>query len=124
MILKQAEHYLDEEKRMAIAKKFIHGSVKNMLAVLKYYNNREKDLDRQITAISDLAEKIDEMDEINKLMAIEGNIREIYYGSFDIIVDDEYFEFGKEQNNHRKSNEFFDQLWKQHTLYDCFKRDI
>jgi len=28
MILKQAEHYLDEEKRMAIAKKFIHGSVK------------------------------------------------------------------------------------------------
>jgi len=34
-------------------------------------------LDRQITAISDLAEKIDEMDEINKLMAIEGNIREI-----------------------------------------------
>jgi len=49
MILKQAEHYLDEEKRMAIAKKFIHGSVKNMLAVLKYYNNREKDLDRQIT---------------------------------------------------------------------------
>jgi len=35
MILKQAEHYLDEEKRMAIAKKFIHGSVKNMLAVFK-----------------------------------------------------------------------------------------
>jgi len=57
MILKQAEHYLDEEKRMAIAKKFIHGSVKNMLAVLKYYNNREKDLDRQITAISDLQKK-------------------------------------------------------------------
>jgi len=121
MILKQAEHYLDEEKRMAIAKKFIHGSVKNMLAVLKYYNNREKDLDRQITAISDLAEKIDEMDEINKLMAIEGNIREIYYGSFDIIVDDEYFEFGKrtKQPPKNRMNSLIS-FGNSILLYDCF----
>ncbi|GAE87584.1 type I-B CRISPR-associated endonuclease Cas1b [Acetivibrio straminisolvens] len=95
MILKQAEHYLDEKKRMAIAKKFIHGSVKNMLAVLKYYNNREKDLNGQITAINDLAEKVDGMNGISNLMAIEGNIREIYYSSFDVIVNDEYFEFDR-----------------------------
>ncbi|MFZ5989083.1 MAG: type I-B CRISPR-associated endonuclease Cas1b [Bacillota bacterium] len=95
MVLKQAEHYLDEKRRMAIAKMFVYGSAKNMLAVLKYYNNREKDLNREITAIVDLTDKADSMEGINELMAIEGNIRERYYNAFDIIIDNEYFEFGK-----------------------------
>ncbi|HEC92057.1 MAG TPA: CRISPR-associated endonuclease Cas1, partial [Candidatus Atribacteria bacterium] len=38
MILKQAEFYLDNEKRILLAQKFVDGAVSNMLRVLKYYN--------------------------------------------------------------------------------------
>ncbi len=37
MILMQAEHYLDENKRMIIASKFVDGSSQNMLNVIRYY---------------------------------------------------------------------------------------
>ncbi len=95
MVLKQAEHYLDEGKRIVIARHFIYGSAKNMLAVLKYYNHRDKYLDNEIAAITDLTEKVGTMTGINELMAIEGNIRETYYSAFDAIIDNEIFEFEK-----------------------------
>jgi CRISPR-associated protein Cas1 len=40
LILKQAEHYLDEEKRLILAKSFVRGALQNMEKVLKYYGNR------------------------------------------------------------------------------------
>ena len=49
MILKQAEHYLDINKRIIIAKKFVEGAVKNSVKNLKYYKRREKDLDSEIS---------------------------------------------------------------------------
>lgn len=44
MILKQAEHYLDQEKRMVIARSIIEGALKNILRVLKYYRSRGRDV--------------------------------------------------------------------------------
>ena len=37
MILKQAEHYLDERRRLDLARRFVAGSGRNMLRALKYY---------------------------------------------------------------------------------------
>src|SRR5690606_27246516 len=53
MILKQAEYYLDYEKRVEIAKKFVKGASKNMLQVIRYYKNRGK-------ALSDIEKNIEE----------------------------------------------------------------
>ena len=36
MIIKQAEHYSDPEKRVNLAKAFVNGSILNMQRVLKY----------------------------------------------------------------------------------------
>lgn len=93
MILKQAKYYSDQLKRFELAKMFVYGGAKNIISVLKYYHKRGKDLEKEITGIESLIEKIDIVPGVNQLMAIEGNIRDTYYDGFDIIIDDELFKF-------------------------------
>ena len=95
MILKQAENYLDDDKRMLIASKFVEGSSKNILNIIRYYKNREKDLQDIEDSIISLQDKIPYCNNINELMAIEGNIRETYYKSFDTIINNDDFVFGQ-----------------------------
>ncbi|MDI6618634.1 MAG: type I-B CRISPR-associated endonuclease Cas1b [Clostridiales bacterium] len=94
MILKQAEYYNDKDKRLYIAKKFIEGAYKNMRHVLKYYQNRGKNLEDIICCIEELGETINSVISINELMAIEGNIRGAYYKAFDKILGNPDFKFG------------------------------
>lgn len=93
MILRQAEYYLNEEKRLNLAKKFVYGAVENIKRILVYYQNREKDLQYIIEKINSMNEKLIKCNSINELMAIEGNIREQYYSAFDKILDNEHFIF-------------------------------
>ncbi len=95
MILKQAEHYLDEERRLRLALKFVEGASANMLRVLKYYNARDSNLDGSIKEIEDLQAKMAEQKGVEELMAIEGNMRDRYYGAFNDIIKDEDFSFEK-----------------------------
>ncbi|SDN72054.1 CRISP-associated protein Cas1 [Desulfonauticus submarinus] len=93
MILKQAEYYLDFEKRMNLAKKFVQGAVSNLTKVLTYYNLRGIDLNEYLNIINNLVCKIDECQYTEELMAIEGNIREQYYKTFDNIINSSDFSF-------------------------------
>ena len=95
MILRQAEHYLDESKRMALASSFVDGSVRNIRQVLKYYSNRGRDLNGVIERIESLAKGNERCTNILELMAVEGNIRERYYSAFDAIVSKPEFCFGE-----------------------------
>ena len=91
MILKQAEFYLDRKKRLNLAKKFVKGAVKNILKVLNYYNSRGINLKDVINKIENLKDFVEIQKNVDALMAIEGNIRDIYYSGFDPIVEDEDF---------------------------------
>lgn len=93
VILKQAEHYLNYDKRLALAKEIIAISVKNIISNLKYYFNRGKDVSRNIDMIIDLEKYIYKIKSIEELMAIEGNIREMYYNGFNQIIKNEDFKF-------------------------------
>ncbi len=96
MILKQAEFYLDSEKRLFLAGQFVRGSAQNIQHVLKYYINRDnEDLNDISYAINDLMDKLDTCCDIHQLMAIEGNIRDMYYKSFDMILQNPDFSFEK-----------------------------
>lgn len=95
MILMQAENYLKEDKRMVIASKFVEGSSKNMLNVVRYYKNRGKNLENLENVILSLQSEIPYCNNIDELMAIEGNIRNIYYKGFDEIIDNKDFVFKK-----------------------------
>jgi CRISPR-associated protein Cas1 len=95
MILKQAEHYLDEQKRQDLAYRFVSGAVRNIEIVLKYYKNRGKSVTESLENITTLKADLSPTQTIHELMAIEGNIREQYYKAFDPILEKEEFRFEK-----------------------------
>ncbi len=104
VILKQAELYADEEKRLDLACRIIDGSVKNILRVLKYYQSRGKEVSETIETIERLASAAPNADSIEGLMAIEGNIREQYYRSFDAILNHPDFVFERRTRRPPKNN--------------------
>ncbi len=92
MLLAQTGNYTDKKKRQAIARKFIDGASFNMIKNLKYYNSRGKDLEPIIDIMGGYRSKIEETKEVDELMGIEGNIRNMYYEAFNLIIND--FEMG------------------------------
>jgi CRISPR-associated protein Cas1 len=95
MILKQAEHYMDDARRYVIAETFVRGAAHNIIRVLKYYRSRGKDLGAIIDTIEALLLASKGVSTIPELMAYEGNIRESYYKAFDIILGNPDFTFGQ-----------------------------
>ncbi|MDO9554408.1 type I-B CRISPR-associated endonuclease Cas1b [Rhodonellum sp.] len=92
MQIQQTVHFMRLDKRIKIAQKFVEGAAFNIVKNLRYYLNRDKDLSGQIARIQQLSEKIVGCEEIDVLMGIEGNIRQVYYEAFDIILKDHAME--------------------------------
>lgn len=88
MQIQQTMHYLDPDKRLKLAKKFVEGSAFNLSKNLRYYHNRAKDLELQLDKIHSLSEDIHPTTSVQELMGIEGNIRQWYYSGFDVILND------------------------------------
>jgi len=93
MILKQAEYYLDFDKRLELARKFVEGGTRNILNVVRYYKNRGKSLEHIENTIEELVKKIELCENTSELMGLEGNIRDMYYKGFDNIIENEDFVF-------------------------------
>ena len=88
MQVEQTKYYLSNKKRIIVAQKFVQGGANNMLKNLQYYQNRQKDVEKQISAIQNYILKIGDSSQIDELMGLEGNIRQTYYEAFDIIIND------------------------------------
>lgn len=86
MLVKQVQHYTDENRRMKIASSFIDGAAFNMSKNLKYYQNRDKELTESIQKIEALAMDIPHCHDVQELMGLEGNIRQTYYDCFEEIM--------------------------------------
>jgi len=93
MILKQCQFYLNEERRIDLARKFVSGAILNIKRVLSYYLNRGAELSSDIERIEKLENDLLYQKGIDGLMAIEGNIRDIYYQCFNKIINSEDFQF-------------------------------
>jgi CRISPR-associated endonuclease Cas1 len=94
MILRQAEHYLDENKRLTLARAFVRGAIKNIRMVARYYSSRGvQELEQLIETLDDRLSEIDKTAEISELMALEGACREAYYTCWDGILKDPDFRF-------------------------------
>lgn len=92
MILAQVEHFKKQSKRIFLASSFVEGAAYNMMLNLKYYNRRGKDTDLQIDKIKSFSETIEKYEKVDELMGLEGNIRQVYYDAFNLILND--FEMG------------------------------
>src|SRR5581483_1553326 len=76
MILKQAEAYLNPERRLYLARRKESSGIEDISASIK-----------------ELASTLPNQASTESLMAIEGNIRDMYYSAFDEIIEDEDFKF-------------------------------
>ncbi|MDA3907121.1 MAG: type I-B CRISPR-associated endonuclease Cas1b [Bacteroidales bacterium] len=88
MLILQTKHFINNSKRIVIARSFIDGASYNMLKNLKYYDNRGKVLTTIIENIEELRLKLINVQKVDELMGIEGNIRMNYYEAFNLIIND------------------------------------
>ncbi|MCX7884909.1 MAG: type I-B CRISPR-associated endonuclease Cas1b [Caloramator sp.] len=94
VIINQAENYLNEEKRVYIAREIIYSASYNILKNLKHYEEKHAELEMYVKKIEDLRDKLITAFDVATIMGIEGNIRNIYYDAFNIITENK-FEFNE-----------------------------
>ena len=98
LLVNQVEHYVNDNKRLEIAKKFIDGAADNIYRNLRYYNGRGKDVSSYMSEIEIIKKYVPESKSIHELMGYEGNIRKTYYEAWNIIID-QNLEFEKRVKN-------------------------
>jgi len=93
LLLQQVSHYLDPQKRLDLARRFVEGAIQNILQVLRYYGRRGKSLEDVEARVQTHLERIPSQDTIEQLMQVEGQAREAYYQAFDLILENPDFAF-------------------------------
>ncbi|WP_410208491.1 type I-B CRISPR-associated endonuclease Cas1b [Fusobacterium sp.] len=86
LLVKQVEYFQDNAKRSELAKEIILAGSNNIYRNLRYYNARGKELETEMELIKNLQLGLLKLEDVNKIMGIEGNIRKIYYSSWNKIV--------------------------------------
>ncbi len=92
VLVNQASHYNDKEKRLFLGKKFVEGACKNICRNLSRYDQVEE---KEI--IEENLEELDDVEWITELMNIEGRCRKIYYRAFDEILPEKFEFSGREK---------------------------
>lgn len=87
LLVKQVEHYTNQEQRLTIAKAFIDAASYNIYRNLTYYQNRGKELTEEKKEIEYLRKQINLCQNVQELMGIEGNIRKVYYDCWNRIIN-------------------------------------
>lgn len=89
LLIEQVNHYTNSEQRLEIAKEFIRAASYNILRNLRYYNERDRDIETTMSEIKGLRKAIDRVQDINELMGIEGSIRKCYYSEWKKVINQE-----------------------------------
>ena len=89
LFVEQVKNYIDNERRVNIAREILKAASFNIYRNLRYYNERGKNLSEEMKFIENLKKKFDLCKTIEELMGIEGNIRKKYYEAFNIIINQE-----------------------------------
>ncbi len=87
MQLEQSKTHASKKRRQYIAKAILDAAMHNMLKNIRYYHNRGKKMPKIIEQLEKYKEQIQQTTSIPELMGIEGNFRQVYYTSFDTILD-------------------------------------
>lgn len=94
ILLKQCEVYLNEQSRLDIARRMEIASLHNIRSNLRYYEKQGNGIyEEAINKISVLIAKERNADNVNELMMVEAQARQIYYQMFSNIIKDEDFKF-------------------------------
>jgi len=92
--VKQAWHVLNHDARMYLAQQFIYSAVHHMLKNLRRHKDKTAPWIEMLTVER---KKIPDASDIPTLMGMEGNMRQLYYQSFNHIIKYEDFYFEKRE---------------------------
>lgn len=93
LLVKQVKSYDNMEKRLELAKEILRTASYNIYRNLRYYNGRGIDLQEPMKSIKSFSNNLENGHSINQIMGIEGNIRKVYYSTWnDIVKQDIKFE--------------------------------
>jgi CRISPR-associated protein Cas1 len=84
LLVKQSLCYTDDSHRLELGKELVEGAMYGMKQNLKRYKDRVGGL---IDELERYKELIDQQYDIQSLMGIEGNGREVYYRAFPLIIN-------------------------------------
>ncbi|MCS7265787.1 MAG: type I-B CRISPR-associated endonuclease Cas1b [Armatimonadetes bacterium] len=87
LLVRQVEHYLDQQKRLEIAKEFVLGAIFHIRRNLNYYRNRGKQVDEALAVVETCMERVESCQSVAELMSEEGRARDAYYAAFNEILD-------------------------------------
>lgn len=82
LVIKQAKHFIDNEKRLKLATSFVEGAISNMNRILSYYN-----LNNNMDA---LLQDLGSCGKITEIMNVEGRARAEYYKLLDKILPENF----------------------------------
>ncbi len=95
LLVEQAIHSKQKKKRLLIAKEFVKGACYGAKQNLKRYKEKTDNLLDELLRFEAL---IDEQKSISALMGIEGNIKEVYYRAFPVVINQD-IDFKKRVKN-------------------------
>lgn len=82
LTIKQVDHYLNFEKRLFLAKKFIEGAIKNLEKNIKKFGEK--------IDFKNYLEELENAEGINTIMQIEARCRSAYYNLWDITLPNDF----------------------------------
>lgn len=86
IVVSQVKHYLNQEKRLTLAREFVDTAIHNIVKNLEHYKETGKDVSEEIEKIRTEQASIPSQNTIPDIMGVEGRSREIYYSCFDSIL--------------------------------------
>lgn len=90
LLVKQAEHYSDQRKRVDIAKRIVAGSIKNMEKNISNYEGEIPDLIKYRAAFEKELDNLEKYETIQQLMSAEGHVRCAYYEIIDSLLPEDF----------------------------------
>jgi len=97
-LVEQVRAYDTPDRRCAIARKFIRGSIHNMRANVKYYHDRGHEFGQVIEQLDDQRESLSPGMDTNELMGVEATARRAYYSIFDNVLPEGFVFAGRQYN--------------------------
>lgn len=103
-ILYDQVHVLGGDRRLPIARIMVETELKNVLALIKYYNKKHSSFQDIIIQIEDTLSKIADAKSVEDLLLLEAKAKKHYYSCFDTIILNKEFIFER-RSMHPTHNE-------------------
>lgn len=86
LIVKQVEHYLDEDKRSELARRFVLGAIHNMRRNLE----KREEFDKTCNRLDHLRRVLKDTTTVEEIMSVEAHARKAYYTEWSDITGWEF----------------------------------